>query len=742
LLKKSSRGRISELEQDVQQKAKEYKEELERQKQLARKLEVLIQSKDEELQKKHEQLEKLTETLKLVAQQKAVLALEKLIANSGIEQVKAIAGAENPEELLRLGLDKVDVEVLKDAPLLFKQAIKGAKDRLFILENPQRKEDVVELSPEVLRKLPSQTTKKKPLDLESLGEDIEEESINRSGSLEVRKKSRGKDELDEEDEFFEDEESFEDVERRRPQLFSGRVSLKPVSGSANQEQREAFDALVAEIDQSKDYELLQLIRRAHTKEGLFAKTDFGRLNSKKVHALLEHPDEIGKLVERARIRLDRLNELRHGERNKVLTGRTQWEALERYNRKVLQAPMQNIMPLKEIRNELKGLNLSSLTWLNPVFQASAKPDALELEPHFKELAEASDVIVPYLYRQRCVIKEFLGGLPTDSELDETPYKEEVLAHKKVLIRYLQKIEAELRIQMPIQKMLKGNEDKKNRLDQQGMLQTIKQAKEELTDIRQLSTIFKVSYTDYPLTEKNNHLDSSGKVGLGASLEVYEPDNVHPYQMVDRVQAGHFREHTVSINNQVVGRFIEERVDGIDKIGVKPKVKLTVTSFPPATDVDGRVAYSVAIVTQLLAGLKEPPSAKNPIILRGENTEELEYLWTTLRLIGDKSPHMKFGPEAIKVTSIQHFNPDKEMGQGTEKFSANSCYKNNFERCPQLNQLMTDVVKLTSDKFGHKEEHQKVYSHSGHAVTLYKGKMKEALEEMRQDNINETGPQFK
>ncbi|MCL9685861.1 hypothetical protein, partial [Legionella maioricensis] len=699
-------------------------------------LEELVQSKDEELQQKHEQLEKLAETLKLVAQQKAVLALEKVIANSSRDQLEDLVEAEGPERLLGKGLDQYDVNALNEDPSLFKKAIKGAQERLEVLEHPQQKMEAEEPPLEMLSKVPHQAKKEVPLDLSDLEsfreEDSRRSSLSRSDSF---------DEFGEEDEFLEEEDRID-----RHRLPSSRTSVKPVSGAADPSQQEAFDALVAAIDQSIDYELLQLISRAHTKEDLFKKTEFGRLNSQNVHALLDHPGEIGKIAERARFRLARLDHNRTGEKHNILASRSQWLALERHNRGALKGPMEKVTPLQQIRKELRYLGKTPMTWVNPVFQDSAKLEAMRLDPHFQELADGVDVVVPYLYKQRCIIKEFLGGLPSDQDLNGEQYedyKQGVIAYRTTLTRYLQRVEDELRIHMPIQKLLKGNEDKKNLLEQQGMLQTLKQAKEELKDIRQLSSIFTVSYTDYPIADKNNHLDSSRKVGLGASLEVYEPDNPHPYQMVDRVKPDHFREHTIAVNNQVVGRFIEERIAAIDKIGVKPKVKLTVTSFPPATDVDGRVAFSMAMVTQMLAGLKEPPSAKNPIILRGENTEQLEYLWTALRIIGDKSPHMKFGLESIKVASSQHFNPAKEMGQGAEKFSADSCYKKNFERSPKLNQLVADVAKLASDKFGHTEKQQKVHTHSGQAVSVFKGKMKEALEEMRQDNLNEeSGHHFK
>ncbi len=692
---------------------------------------------------KDEQITQLTETLKLVAQQKAVLALEKVIGESNEEQVRAIAEAKSIEDLKAiesLDLDENDLSFLKD-PATFQKVVKAAAKRLSALEEeafiPHSKEDAEDKPVEELGKGTHKTAKIPLLEPINMEEQFREDELGKG--FHRRPDSSLSDELFFEDEPLRDRED-EELQRNKHRTSSGRSSLKPSSGAADEAQRDAFDALVAAIDQSKDYELLQLISGARTKEDLFKKTDFGRLNSKDVQALLDHPDEIGKIVERAHFRLARLDDFRDGQKQKILESPTQWQAFERLNREALKGPMEKMGALREVRKELRYLGETPMVWLNPAFQESAKPEAIKLESHFKELAEGADVIVPYLYRQRCVIKEFLAGLPDDREMIGAAYRDEVTDYRKLLTRYLRGIEDELRIHMPVQKLLKGNEDKKNLLEQQGMLQNIKQAKEDLKDLRQLSSIFKVSYTDYPIAEKNNHLDSSGKTGPGASLEVYEPDNTRPYQMVDRVKPDHFREHTVAVNNQVVGRFIEERVSGIDRIGVKPKVKLTVTSFPPATDPNGRVAYSVAMVTQLLAGLKEPPSAKNPIILRGENSEQLEYLWTALMIIGDKSPQMKFGPETIKISSSKHFNPDKEMGQGAEKFSPDSCYKKNFETCPQLNMLVADVAKLTSDKFGHKENQQKVHSHSGQAVTIFKGKMKEALEEMKQDNvIEERGP---
>ncbi|MFT4060201.1 MAG: hypothetical protein QM652_11710, partial [Legionella sp.] len=389
------------------------------------------------------------------------------------------------------------------------------------------------------------------------------------------------------------------------------------------------------------------------------------------------------------------------------------------NLEELEGLREKINSLNKVNTQLKDLSKIPVVGLNPAFQESAKAEAITLEPHLRKLVDSAKILASDLNNQSSVIKKRLSDLSSDNQLADSNYKQKVEIYRQELISYLRIIEDELRIHTSMQGWVQGNKEN------QGMFQTLKQAREGLKDLRQVSTTFRISYTDYPMAEKSKYLGGSETKGLGASLTVSKPNGTSaPYEMVNRVAPNYFREHTVDIKDKVVGRFIEERITN----EAAPKTKLTVTSFPPATDPNGRVVYSMAMVTQLLAGLKEPPSAKNPIILSGENAEQLEYLWTAVKVIGENTPHMKFDLDAIVIKSSK-FDPKKEIEEGTEKFSADSCYKKNFD--PDLVKgLLNDVSKLAVDKFGHKSEQ---------AVNSFND-MKKALKDMKhenQENIKES-----
>ena len=73
------------------------------------------------------------------------------------------------------------------------------------------------------------------------------------------------------------------------------------------------------------------------------------------------------------------------------------------------------------------------------------------------------------------------------------------------------------------------------------------------------------------------------------------------------------------------------------------------------------------------------------------------------------------------------------------YKVDSCYKTTFENCAQLDQMIRDFDKLAEDKFGHKGEHEKVRGNSGKVVSLFKNEMKTALEQIKEDNEQNTPP---
>ncbi|CEG58650.1 hypothetical protein [Legionella fallonii] len=525
-----------------------------------------------------------------------------------------------------------------------------------------------------------------------------------------------------------DEESFERLKSAARDRRSGHV--------------DALKALLDEVKRSKDYELLQLVKLAGNKKDLLnAKTEFSSLNPKHLRALLDVEKDIREIAKAARTRIVQLENIRANENTKILSGESQWRALQNYNEDRLRSVMEKIEPLNEVRNELVALSQTPMVWINPAFQGSAKEYALELEAYFEKLSEGCDQLVPYLDRQRCDIREFLGGLPTEDDLESKPYKREVLAYRETLNRVLRRIEDELRVQLPVQRLFKGNEEKKNLLTHHGVLNIVKQAKQDRKDIQQDTAVYQITAADHLLKDKRNYLErvAAGrpvKPGEETSIEVYEDEHARPYKMTNRVQPHCFREHTVSTNQRVVGRFIEERIPRSDR--VKAKIKLSVANFPDASDPDARAAYSMAMVTQLIASLKKPPSAKNPIILRGVNQEQLQCLWTAAMIISERSQHLKLEEGAIKIATT-HFNPADEMEPGSNTYKADSCYKTTFEHCARLDQMITNLDQLAEDKFGHKEEHAKVRGDSGKVASLFKNKMKATLEDIKEDNQKNAPP---
>ncbi len=102
-------------------------------------------------------------------------------------------------------------------------------------------------------------------------------------------------------------------------------------------------------------------------------------------------------------------------------------------------------------------------------------------------------------------------------------------------------------------------------------------------------------------------------------------------------------HTVLLEDKSLGSFTEAR----DK--KRDKVKMTVTQFPHDGDNKDKVTYAMAIVTKLVASLKERPSATKQIQLNSDNPTELAFIYTALRFAGNSLPEdMSFGGDAINL----------------------------------------------------------------------------------------------
>lgn len=111
-------------------------------------------------------------------------------------------------------------------------------------------------------------------------------------------------------------------------------------------------------------------------------------------------------------------------------------------------------------------------------------------------------------------------------------------------------------------------------------------------------------------------------------------------------------------------------------------------FP--TTIDGKVKYAMAIASANLYKLKEPPSAKNPIILKESHySDQMQYVWTAFMVFGQRLPQMKFGAEAIKTEPQYNFAEYQLEGYYWKAFKKNSLYERQYKHS-----LTDDMVNLT------------------------------------------------
>jgi hypothetical protein len=111
----------------------------------------------------------------------------------------------------------------------------------------------------------------------------------------------------------------------------------------------------------------------------------------------------------------------------------------------------------------------------------------------------------------------------------------------------------------------------------------------------------------------------------------------------------------------------------------------------------KVDYAMVLATQLLATMDRPPSKDNPLRLRGKNEEQLKYIWTALVILGEKTPNMKFGPDAIRVVNDHIFNPKAQLGWGWSNFAKDSLHEQVFKKHSENVNSAVDALKTQASE---------------------------------------------
>ncbi|CAM4472297.1 MAG: hypothetical protein LEGION0403_FIIPPAGN_01430 [Legionella sp.] len=163
---------------------------------------------------------------------------------------------------------------------------------------------------------------------------------------------------------------------------------------------------------------------------------------------------------------------------------------------------------------------------------------------------------------------------------------------------------------------------------------------------------------FDIVQKRPHTSDSSKMVTIESRFTYDTSKSVPTTATDR-----------GIHRMNAGRIAVDKFPDYQAGSEKDPVLLE----------KAKVDYAMVVATQLLATMDRPPSKDSPIRLRGKNEEQLKYIWTALVVLGEKTPNMKFGPEAIRVVNEHIFNPKAQLGWGWSNFSKDSLYEKVFKK---------------------------------------------------------------
>ncbi|KTD33695.1 interaptin [Legionella nautarum] len=503
-----------------------------------------------------------------------------------------------------------------------------------------------------------------------------------------------------------------------------------VSDPYREAQAKAVAALKEVIARSKDDEMLISISEADSSEAL---EDAG-LDPKLVKRVFEEK-AFFELTVAAEERLERLKERRETRKEQFLTPDQYQHALTKKDKeRKLKEAESNLLGIigldKNIQEELRTLaSLSPIHIFNPGFQAAAKKHADELGVKYDNLAKNCTSMVEYLKVLRADLRDQLASLPTDVEMSASTVKLDrghqiaIRQRRHLIGRILAKIEPELALHAPLQKLFHGDRNANNSLLQQGLVKTIKQARSGRFNLNYLG--FSSDFENFGMEDKSTFFrkDYVPK-GVGKRSLSLIGHRTLKYQPVHSLKPGQGRIHTINPDKpNVAGSYIEEQqasfaMSDHRKPGTfvrAPKVKFTVTKFPEGDEsnpavVTARVQFAIGMASEMLARYDAPPSRKNLIGLVSGTPLEQKYVGTALLLLGQQVPYMKFDHHAIAVSDPSVFNPETELVKGFfggYSFSDNSFYASHFKRQPALQIYLDGVKEAMTDKYGHQETRGKV-----------------------------------
>ncbi|WED42337.1 hypothetical protein [Legionella cardiaca] len=332
---------------------------------------------------------------------------------------------------------------------------------------------------------------------------------------------------------------------------------------------------------------------------------------------------------------------------------------------------------KAIYAKLKDLSTTtSMNWLNPGFQASARQYSREMLATYRELDKVCNTTIEFFENEIALLERQKASLPPTTGM--TPDCKKLIDAERVEItKQLAAAKEELARYQGVQKLLRGTpgapEDAS--FADKGVLRVLEEA-EKGKDIRFTGIASEIE--DYPISQKASLLKVKGTDTIDlTTANALRASTSGPVRFTTEkpIPPGHIRNHTVSYNvdvpaargvaastQQVHSRYLEERGPDVARVDKNGKVFYTATTTitnreaPPKGKDKGHwmsmaadLLKSCSVVPgQPLPGGK-PGEVQKIYLSHGVSKEEAKQLCMALLVLGREVPDFKFDSSAIDST---------------------------------------------------------------------------------------------
>ncbi|MGC1181735.1 hypothetical protein, partial [Legionella sp.] len=359
------------------------------------------------------------------------------------------------------------------------------------------------------------------------------------------------------------------------------------------------------------------------------------------------------------------------------------------------------------------LDMNDIHVYNPVFQSKAS----KMRIKYKEISEECDLIIDQLRYDRQRLNDYLDNIPLPPERDGVLGQKEVIERVKELHRNLQKqinkIDRQLEFYEDVNAKIMNtilpsiavgtkNPQKYAYEPESVVTYLIERDKEKEEALKSRSSFENLEndiQIEYDLGKPSKEKEQLAKFVLE---DEPRPNQVRCFDVTYK---------TPSNDINVKGRFIYDKVNpgafgatakGNKVYGPDPG-KYIIRKFPmPEEGVTAeelraaRVNFAMTVATQVLTGMDAPPSKDNPIRLRNGTVEELQYIWTAFAILGETIPKMKFGTDALFVTSNKF---DAKTQKGLWGYTSESLYKKSFaESSAAVKVFVEDLKTHTNERY--------------------------------------------